>query len=128
MGQVSVTISGRQYRMACDDGQEEEVARLGRDLDQRIADLRKTFGEIGDMRLTIMAAIMLAEESSAMSLSLRRARAELAELQQAHALADRVAEIASIDLAATVNDAAERIEKAAKALGQGAGEERTVLG
>ena len=58
MAHVSVTISGRQYRMACDDGQEHHLARLSHELDQRIAHLRTTFGEIGDMRLTVMAALM----------------------------------------------------------------------
>ena len=41
MGQVSITIRGRQYQIACDDGQEAHVARLGRYLDQ----LEKRSGE-----------------------------------------------------------------------------------
>src|SRR5258708_23589910 len=64
MGQVSVTINGRQYRMACDDGQEDHLTRLAEDLDQRIEQLRTDFGEIGDMRLTVMAALIVADELS----------------------------------------------------------------
>src|ERR1019366_4519458 len=62
MAHVSVTINGRQYRMACDDGQEHHLAGLANDLDQRIAHLRTTFGEIGDTRLTVMAARTLGDQ------------------------------------------------------------------
>src|SRR5580693_656507 len=56
MSQVSVTINGRQFRMACEDGQEGHLMELARDLDTRIEGLRSKFGEIGDTRLTVMAA------------------------------------------------------------------------
>ena len=74
MAHVSVTISGRQYRMACDDGQEHHLARLSHELDQRIAHLRTTFGEIGDMRLTVMAALIIADELSDANEALRLER------------------------------------------------------
>ena len=56
MPHVSVTIAGRAYRMACDEGQEEHLLGLGRFLDDKIDELRDAFGEIGDMRLAVMAA------------------------------------------------------------------------
>jgi cell division protein ZapA len=62
MAEVTVTISGRNYRMACDDGQEEHLQKLGVVVDQKIADMRASFGEIGDMRLTVMAGIVIADE------------------------------------------------------------------
>ena len=62
MAHVSVTIAGRHYRMACDEGQEEHLIRLARDIDARIFDLRAAFGEIGDQRLVVMAAITIADE------------------------------------------------------------------
>jgi cell division protein ZapA len=62
MAEVTVTIAGRNYRMACDDGQEPHLTKLGDLVDQKIADMRASFGEIGDMRLTVMAAIVLADE------------------------------------------------------------------
>ncbi len=64
MSQVTVTINGRQYRMACEDGQESHLMRLAQDLDQRIEKLRGSFGEIGDTRLTVMAALTVADELS----------------------------------------------------------------
>ena len=62
MAQVNVTINGRQFRMACEDGQEGHLIELARDLDMRISGLRGKFGEIGDTRLTVMAALTVADE------------------------------------------------------------------
>ena len=76
MGQVNVTISGRQYRMACEDGQEDHLSGLAQDIDGRITRLRKAFGEIGDQRLTMMVAIMVADELHEASRSVDALKAE----------------------------------------------------
>ena len=65
MGTVNATIAGRQFRLACEDGQEEHLQGLAHDIDQRIINLRARFGEIGDTRLTVMAALMVADELEA---------------------------------------------------------------
>ncbi len=62
MAHVTVTINGRQYRMACEDGQEAHLMRLGQDLERRLQDLRGSFGEIGDSRLVVMAALTVSDE------------------------------------------------------------------
>ena len=118
MAHVSVTINGRQYRMACDDGQEHHLARLAHDLDQRIAHLRTTFGEIGDMRLTVMAALILADELSEARQRMHRVEEEFVGLQQARPAAADRSEAAEADVAAAFNSAAERIERVARLLGQ----------
>ena len=64
MSQVNATIAGRQFRLACEDGQEDHLQALAKDLDTRIEELRKKFGEIGDTRLTVMAALMVSDELS----------------------------------------------------------------
>lgn len=127
MAHVSVTINGRQYRMACDDGQEHHLARLAHDLDQRIAHLRTTFGEIGDMRLTVMAALILADDLSEAHKRMHRVEAELNVLQAARAAAGR-SESEEAELAAAFNSAAERIEKAARLIGQTDEEHRAAIG
>jgi len=128
MAQVSVTINGRQYRMACDDGQEDQLLRLAADLDRSIANVRANFGEIGDMRLTVMAALLLAEELAEARARLERADMEIADLKQAHAAADGRAEATRATLTAAVNSAAERIELAARLLGRRSEEESSALG
>ena len=64
MAQVTATIAGRQFRLACEDGQEDHLLALSADIDDRIVELRQRFGEIGDTRLTVMAALMVADEMS----------------------------------------------------------------
>lgn len=62
MAHVTVTIDGKQFRMACEDGQEQHLEALALDLDNRIRMVRESFGEIGDLRLTVMAALMVTDE------------------------------------------------------------------
>ena len=122
MPHVSVTINGRQYRMACDEGQEHHLARLAHELDQRIARLRTTFGEIGDMRLTVMAALLISDELAETSQRMRRFEADLAEMQQARAHAADHAKQTSSAIIAALNAAAERIERVTAALNATAGD------
>ena len=61
MSQVSVTIDGRKYRLACNEGEEARLESLAGMIDEKIGEMRKTFGEIGDQRLVIMAALTLAD-------------------------------------------------------------------
>jgi cell division protein ZapA len=116
MATVTVSINGRNYRMACDDGQEEHLAQLAQNLDQRIAQLRRDFGEIGDMRLTVMAALTIADELGEQRSQMRRVEDELAALQDARTAAADHARTTERAIAAAFNAAAERIESLAKAL------------
>ena len=45
MAQVSVTINGRRFNMACEDGQEDHLTALAREFDTRIEGLRSKFGD-----------------------------------------------------------------------------------
>lgn len=116
MGQVAVTIDGKSYRMACDDGQEDHLTSLAAMLDQRVQDMRKSFGEIGDMRLAVMAAITMADEVS--ELKRKVAEAEVAALQARAAAdnADANQEARDAESAAAVAALAERVERITKSL------------
>ena len=118
MPQVSVTINGRQFRLACEDGEEARLTHLAEDLDARIVQLRARFGEIGDTRLTIMAALALADELSEVKEKLQRVEPELAKLQEASVVsADRV-QATQAAVVAALNAAAERIESLTRRLNQ----------
>ncbi|HYW60276.1 MAG TPA: cell division protein ZapA [Xanthobacteraceae bacterium] len=119
MGQITVGINGRQYRMACEDGQEEHLRRLAQDLDLRIERLRNDFGQIGDMRLTVMAALTIADELSEQGQQLRRTEDELAALQDARVVASDRAKATEAAIAAAFHSAADRIERLARALDVG---------
>jgi cell division protein ZapA len=123
MSQVSVTINGRQFRMACEDGQEGHVTDLARELDARIEHLRAKFGEIGDTRLTVMAALTVADELAEMGLRVKRLEQELAALQEARVTAADRIKTAQAAVAAALAAAAERIENVTRKLDQSMGVE-----
>jgi cell division protein ZapA len=83
MGQVSVTINSRLYDIACDDGQEEHVAGLASYVDDRVAELAKSIGQIGDARLLVMASLLIADElvEAAREIQALRTRSE-AEVEE----------------------------------------------
>lgn len=114
MAQVSVTIAGRQYRMACDEGQEEHLMRLARDVDSRIAQLRTAFGEIGDQRLTVMAAVTIVDELFEARARIRALESDLDGQRDARASALARIEASEEAVARTIDEAAERLEKLAR--------------
>jgi cell division protein ZapA len=121
MSQVSVTINGRQFRMACEDGQEGHLMNLARELDSRIENLRTKFGEIGDTRLTVMAALTIADALSETGARIKRLEEELAALQDSRTQAADRAQLSQAQVAAALTAAAERIESITKKLNQSAG-------
>ena len=118
MAQVNVTINGRQFRMACENGEEARLTRLAEELDGRIRQLRASFGEIGDTRLTVMAALALADELSEVKERLRRLEPELATLQEASVVSADHAQATQAAVVAALNAAAERIENITKRLNE----------
>ena len=110
MAQVNATIAGRQFRLACEDGQEDHLLKLAKDIDARIDELRGKFGEIGDTRLTVMAALTVADELSETARKLRRLEEETSALQDARVVASDRAKAASDAVVGAFNSAAERIE------------------
>jgi cell division protein ZapA len=128
MSQVTVTINGRQFRMACEDEQENHLVRLAADLDQRIDRLRAKFGEIGDTRLTVMAALTIADELAETGARLRKIETELASLQDARVSSADRANATQAAVAAALNSAAERIESLTRKLNQTVGGGSVAMG
>ncbi len=116
MAQVNATIAGRNFRLACEDGQENHLQLLAKDMDERIARLREKFGEIGDTRLTVMAALMVEDELSEALRRVRRLEEEIAVLQDARLVSADRAKAASAAVINAFNSAAERIEGITKKL------------
>ena len=121
MGEVNATIAGRQFRLACENGQEDHLTTLAKDIDQRITDLRQKFGEIGDTRLTVMAALMVSDELSEVRRKLRRLEEDIAALQDARVVAADRAKAASDAVVGAFHSAAERLEGITKKLNQSLG-------
>lgn len=128
MSQVNVTINGRQFRMACEDGQESHLTELAKQLDARIESLRAKFGEIGDTRLTVMAALTVADELAETSARIQRLEQAFAAAQAARVTAAERTQGAQAAVAAALTAAAERIENLTKKLNQSTGGNNVALG
>ena len=116
--------------MACEDGQEDHLARLAEQIDERIEQLRGNFGEIGDSRLTVMAALTVADELAESSRKIRRLEEEIEALQDARVVSAERAQQTNAAIAAALNAAAERIESLTRELNQTVtnGSGRAVIG
>ncbi len=121
MTHVNVTINGRQYRMACEEGQEERLFNLAGTLDERISGLRGKFGQIGDQRLEVMAALIIVDEMIDMQTRMQALEDELDSLRHARVAQTERARATQTAVAAALNSAAERIEKTTQALNRSAG-------
>jgi len=116
MNHINVTINGRQYRMACEEGQETWLLNLAGDLESRIQNLRGKFGEIGDARLTVMAALTVCDELADAGSRIRSLEEELAALRDIRAAAADRAKATQTAVANALNAAADRIEKTTQVL------------
>jgi cell division protein ZapA len=116
MNHINVTINGRQYRMACEEGQEVRLLRLAEGLEARIESLRGKFGEIGDARLTVMAALTVCDELLDTHNRIRSLEEEIAALRDVRVAAADRAKLTQTAVANALNAAAERIEKITQVL------------
>jgi len=82
MAQVTVTIDEKAYRMACEEGQEEHLEELARRFDRYVGHLKSQFGEIGDLRITVMAGIMVMDELNELQRRLRGIESEVESLKK----------------------------------------------
>jgi cell division protein ZapA len=111
MSHINVTINGRQYRMACEEGQEMRLLRLAENLESRIDSLRGKFGEIGDARLTVMAALTVCDELLDASNRIRSLEEEIDALRGVRLVAADRARATQNAVSNALNAAADRIEK-----------------
>jgi cell division protein ZapA len=116
MSHINVTINGRQYRMACEEGQEVRLLKLAENLESRVESLRGKFGEIGDARLTVMAALTACDELLDASHRIRSLEEELDALRNARVGAADRARATQIAVSNALNAAAERIERTTQVL------------
>ena len=104
MAQVTITINGRNYPIACNAGEEGRIAELARYVDGKVRGFAKEFGAVGEARLLLLTALILADEL-----------AEAREAQNAHHAAGNGA-AAGDSLAGGIDHLTRRIEAIATRL------------
>jgi cell division protein ZapA len=107
VAEVTLTINGRSYTVACDDGQEAHLQHLAGHIDQRVGDLVESVGQLGEPRLLVMASLLIADELS-------DAYAHISELEASHsAAAPEAADPAAVE---ALESCASRLEAIADRL------------
>ena len=121
MNHINVTINGRQYRMACEEGQEVRLLKLAESLEARIESLRGKFGEIGDARLTMMAALTVCDELQDAENQVHSLEQEIETMRDVRTAAADRARATQMAVANALNAAAERIENTTQVLNRTVG-------
>ena len=120
MGQVVVSISGKSFRLACEDGDEERLAALAETFDGTVKDLRDSFGEIGDTRLAVMAGLVMTDRLGEVNEQIEQLRGRIAQLEGALAAAQSGQPVDEPRMVARLEAMASRLEALA-GNAQGAG-------
>ena len=106
MAQVTLDVNGRPYAVGCEDGQEPHLRELAKLFDAHVRQVSRDLGQLGDARLFLMGALLLADELTEVKGRLSAVQAELGRFQSDHARVEARA-------VAALESAAKRIEKLA---------------
>lgn len=110
MAQVTVTLNRRNYRLECDDGEEQHLLTLAGEMGQHVERLKSRLGQVGDDRLLLMAGLILADQLAEARQKLEEANALLNDISDNRAAADTRFEAAQTRITNQILAAAERIE------------------
>jgi cell division protein ZapA len=72
MPEIHLTVNGRSYPVACEEGQETRIKELAQYLDRKTAEFVTKLGQIGEARLLVLAALVITDELADAHASLRR--------------------------------------------------------
>lgn len=103
MAQLTIEINGKPYVVGCQDGQEQKLRDLAAVLDGHVRDVAGNIGQLGETRLLLMGALLLADDLEEARARLARAHEDLGRVQSDYARAEARAAMA-------LDSAARRIE------------------
>jgi len=109
MGEISVILNGRTYRLECGDGEESHLSALAEYLGSHVDDLKQKFGQIGDDRLIVMASLHVTDELWELRRQMDELKSSLADAHRDRSVADDLQKSAKVDLAKQINAMADRL-------------------
>jgi cell division protein ZapA len=121
MGQVTITLNGKTYRLECGDGEESHLQTLAEQMAKHVEGLTRKFGQAGDDRLMLMAGLLVADELWEARKHIDQLNSKLSEVHEDRAASDEVVVSAQEELAGMINAAAERIQSLSSRLANGNG-------
>jgi cell division protein ZapA len=116
MSKVAVTLNGREFTIGCEDGQEAYLRELARTLDVRVQSIAQQVGQIGDLRLLLMASLMLVDEQKDADRRIEALEAQVERLRNDRGQDASVQAAERERLASGISALAERLERLADRL------------
>lgn len=99
MAQLNIDINNKIYAVGCEDGQEQHLRNLAAVIDKQVRLVAQDVGPLGETRLMLMGALLVADDLTAVNARLAAAEADLARLREAHEQVETRA-VAALDAAA----------------------------
>ena len=121
MGEVSVTLNGRNYRLECTEGEEAHLIELAGYIGGHVEEMRRRFGQVGDDRLILMASLLVTDELWELRREIENLRTQLADSRRDKSVSDENAKTIEAQLSAKIAEAAGRLEGLNARLAEGAG-------
>jgi cell division protein ZapA len=110
MGQVSVTLNGRTYRLECGEGEETHLIALAEYLGSHVDTMKRKFGQVGDDRLILMASLLVTDELWELRRQMQELKSTLADARRDRSVADESVKSVQSDLVRRIGAAADRLE------------------
>jgi cell division protein ZapA len=117
MGQVSVTLNGRTYRLECGEGEEAHLIELAEYLGTHLETVKRKFGQVGDDRLILMASLHAMDELWGLKRQMQDMKTAMAEARRDRSVADESFKSRAGDVAARVSAVADRLEALSEQFG-----------
>ena len=81
MPQVEITIGGRSFEVACQEGEEHYLHAAAKMLDDEAAALSSKIGRMPETRMLLMAGLMLADKTAVLEEKVNEATNRMAAMQ-----------------------------------------------
>ncbi|MGZ5862846.1 MAG: cell division protein ZapA [Methyloceanibacter sp.] len=120
MGQVSITLNGRTYRLECGAGEEAHLIALAEYLGSSVDTMKRKFGQVGDDRLILMAALIVTDELWEVRRQMQELKTAMTELRRDKSAADESLKSKRADIADAIGAAADRLEMLNERFAKGA--------
>lgn len=119
MPTVIVRVNDRPYNMVCDEGEEAHLTELAGLLSGEVDKLKKSFGQVGDSKLLLMAGLVVADKLDEALKRIEALEGEIAGLKDAQSAAIERTRSLETTVAERLVGAAERLEHLTEQLGNG---------
>jgi cell division protein ZapA len=116
MALVNVMVNARAYTIACDEGEEDHLKSLAAYVDEKVRELLGSVGQVGDQRLLLMAALLIADENHDLAERLDAQTRQAGELARLEAKANERVDKCEAAAADALETAAKKLEDVAARL------------